>query len=310
MDSQNYLQNNFGPVQQPVTVIQGQGMTSMPAMPAAPQFIPIMVPQQPVTITVYEDISDNDNFYIYTPNGMVSATPSQYLNQHNGKYVAPAGWSFIPTNEFFSYNLNMTPFPNHVEPLTPSNTPSVASQSQERVLASQNLNVQEPAVEAQVKNKINVAAKKRPHRAKQQKIEKIHNIVKDKCIEQGIFADDKEVLRGEDVLRIHVKTWEGLDLIEECLEEVEQSDVMVDRIALPISMKNQFQKKGFICYLKVVEIWMVEIVKEIFAQYPVAFKKCDVALPSKKESFSQSKVIFPVDFGMAPPTMKKRLSAA
>jgi len=46
-------------------------------------------------------------------------------------------------------------------------------------------------------------------------------------------------------------------------------------------MKNRFQKKGFIVYLKLASADMVPIVQEIFSHYKEDFAKCDVAL--KKE---------------------------
>merc|ERR1712150_106971 len=104
----------------------------------------------------------------------------------------------------------------------------------------------------------------------------------DQCVNKGIYAEEnEEFLRGEDVLRIHVKTWEALDLIQDVLEEVELM-VPVARIALPYSMKNKFQKKGFICYLKVASEEDVPTVQKIFGQDTEAFKKCEVALPSEK----------------------------
>jgi len=123
------------------------------------------------------------------------------------------------------------------------------------------------------------------------------------------LAGDDEVLRGEDVLRIHVKTWEGLDLIQDVLEHVE-SCVPISRIALPFSMKNKFQKKGFIVYLKLQDKMYVKTVQEIFALHKEHFKKCDVALPTTKSLPAPTKVPeIEVDMFL-PPVMSRRESAA
>merc|ERR1712048_170450 len=192
------------------------------------------------------------------------------------------------------------------------------------VFATRDLNTERPVEVKDETVESKQVNPKRPHRAKQIKIMKIRTLVKDQCVNKGIYAEEnEEFLRGEDVLRIHVKTWEALDLIQDVLDEVETA-VPIARIALPFSMKNKFQKKGFICYLKVAELRYVEIVKAIFAKYP-AFKKCDVALPkppahvttenvaepvSKKVEEPIKAIFAPSDFGFSPPTMAKRMSAA
>lgn len=323
MDSQNLISNNFGFIQQPVTV--NQGMVSMPL--AAPQSLqqPIFTPmnqnmpvtlmqpvpvQAPTVFNIYQNVPGNADMLVFTPNGLVKGTPAQYCQLQNGNYSPPDGWSLIPREEFFTH-LNVLPFPVGVAPLTPSPSPSpeaYRSQSMEssNTLAPRAVNVVQTQ-QTEGATKVNA---KRPHRAKQIKIMKIHTKVKEFCEEKQIFADEKEVLRGPDVCRIHVKTWDGLDLIQDVLEEVYNA-VPVARIALPFSMKNKFQKKGFICYLKVQDAVFVPDVQSIFAQYSHAFKKCDVALPTKEvvPTKMEKPMIIP-DFDLAPPSLGKRLSAA
>jgi hypothetical protein len=98
-----------------------------------------------------------------------------------------------------------------------------------------------------------------------------------------LYADEDEVLRGEDTVRAHVKTFHGLNKIKDVLDEVHKCpDCTVRRIATPFSMKNKFQKKGFIVYLKLNSPSEVPAVQAIFARYSEHFKKCDVALPKEK----------------------------
>jgi len=329
MDNQTYLNQfnyNLELVQQPVIV--GQGITNQ-MMPVAPQNVQLplmaapMVPMtqfvpQAILINVYQNVPRNTDVLICTPHGLESGTAAQYCPSQDGNVVAPEGWSLMPMDEFIKHGLIMCPFPTSVDALTPvqfqaSSSPTfVASRSPSQdssVLSTLDVN-------AEAATLIEKPVAKRPHRSKQMKITKVHTEVKENCVRKNIFADEREILRGPDVLRIHVKTWEGLDLIQEVLDEVE-SEVAIAKITLPFSMKNKFQKKGFICYLKLQNEESVPIVQGIFGKYPEAFKKCDVALPSKrdpvlkKEDVIEMKDFFmPTDFGMSPPTLIKRLSAA
>merc|ERR1711994_1116821 len=98
--------------------------------------------------------------------------------------------------------------------------------------------------------------------------------------EQGGYAGEHEVLRGADTVRVHVKTYKGLNKIEAALQEVDDCpDVQLRKLATPFSMKNRFQKKGFIVYLRLVHEDMVDSVKAVFKKYEEFFRKCDVAMP-------------------------------
>merc|ERR1719168_227747 len=124
--------------------------------------------------------------------------------------------------------------------------------------------------------------KKFRHRSKQVRIMEVHQKLKEEYTAKGLYADEDEVLRGFDTVRVHVKTYKALNRIECPLNDVEKHPgVKVLKIATPFSMKNGFQKKGFIVYLKLADKNMVPIVREIFSHYKEDFAKCDVAL--KKE---------------------------
>merc|ERR1719510_860876 len=124
--------------------------------------------------------------------------------------------------------------------------------------------------------------KKFRHRSKQVRIMEVHQKLKEEYTAKGLYADEDEVLRGFDTVRVHVKTYKALNRIECPLNDVEKHPhVQVLKIATPFSMKNRFQKKGFIVYLKLAHVDMVPIVREIFSHYKEDFAKCDIAL--KKE---------------------------
>merc|ERR1711997_811264 len=94
------------------------------------------------------------------------------------------------------------------------------------------------------------------------------------------MGGEHEVLRGADTVRVHVKTYKGLNKIEAALQEVDDCpDVVLRKLATPFSMKNRFQKKGFIVYLRLRSPDMVDSVKAVFKKYEEFFRKCDVAMP-------------------------------
>jgi len=85
------------------------------------------------------------------------------------------------------------------------------------------------------------------------------------------------VLRGNNTIRLHVKKFKALQKILEAVCKVEaHPDIEFSKISIPLSMKNQFQKKGFLVYLQLTDVKMVAPAREIFQQYE-EFKKCDVA---------------------------------
>lgn len=124
--------------------------------------------------------------------------------------------------------------------------------------------------------------RKYKHRSKQERIETVHQETKEKYTALGLYAAEDEVLRGFDTVRVHVKTFRGLNVINQPLDKIMSCPhVDVLKIATPFSMKNKFQKKGFIVYLKLADPSQVPIVQAIFAEFAEFFPKCDIAL--KKE---------------------------
>lgn len=119
--------------------------------------------------------------------------------------------------------------------------------------------------------------KKFGFRSKQNMIDKVYLALVEKYKKRGILASDDEVLRGEDTIRLHVKKFRALQRIEEALMAAERMDsITIARVSIPLSMKNQFQKKGFLVYVQVEHVWMVPLAQKIFRRFD-EFKKCDVA---------------------------------
>jgi len=125
--------------------------------------------------------------------------------------------------------------------------------------------------------------KKYGYRTKQNKIDIVYNALQSKYEERELLASKEEVLRGLDTIRIHVKKFKALQRIEEALEAIDlESRIVIKRVSIPLSMKNQFQKKGFLVYVMFTDEWMVPIAQQIFRQFD-EFKKCDVAKQTKEE---------------------------
>jgi len=130
--------------------------------------------------------------------------------------------------------------------------------------------------------------KKYAYRSKQKKIDRVYNHIKDMYQQADKFAAEKELVRGDDTLRIHVKTFDGLSDIVTALNEVEQHrDIETTRLAAVFSKKNKFQKKGFIVYLKLKTEEQRKQAETIFSAYAqslknvaVAKKRDDVAAPA------------------------------
>jgi len=155
--------------------------------------------------------------------------------------------------------------------------------------------------------------KKYAYRSKQKKIDRVYNHIKDMYEQQGKFAAEKELVRGDDTLRIHVKTFDGLSDIVTALNEVEQhQEVETTRLAAVFSKKNKFQKKGFIVYLKLGDERQKELAETIFQRYAQSLKNVatakardDVAAASAEATTEKATSTTSADcFDAAPPLRK------
>jgi hypothetical protein len=118
------------------------------------------------------------------------------------------------------------------------------------------------------------------YRSKQNKIDTVHENLEQRYSARGILAQKEEVLRGSDVLRLHVKKFDALTKIEQVLEAAEKiPGVTLKSVSIPLSMKNEFQKKGFLVYCQLSDVTLVEKVKQFFQSHP-EFAKCQIAMPN------------------------------
>jgi len=205
------------------------------------------------------------------------------LQEKDGMLLPLEGWSFVtipglsdlnssressvvPTSFSRPISVESTPEPGFVEEAEP-----------QRMAAGE-----EPAGEPGQRRKY-------PHGSKQVRIMEVFNNIRKKYTALGTWAADNELLRGTDTVRVHVKNYKGLNKIEDALDEIDACpNVVIHKIATPFSMKNKYQKKGFIVYLRLRSPLMVPCVQDIFARYVEFFKKCDVALPKENSTFIPS----------------------
>merc|ERR1712117_146264 len=104
--------------------------------------------------------------------------------------------------------------------------------------------------------------------SKQRKIDRTHRNIQEKFSALGLFAKERELVRGDDTLRIHVKTFDGLTDIQNALNEIHNHmDIDIRRVAAVFSKKNRFQKKGFIVYLKVGSVAEVDSCQRLLKRF-------------------------------------------
>jgi hypothetical protein len=154
--------------------------------------------------------------------------------------------------------------------------------------------------------------KKYGYRSKQRKIDRTHRSIQEKFMAKGLFAKERELVRGDDTLRIHVKTFEGLTDIQTALNEIENhKEISIRRVAAVFSKKNKFQKKGFIVYLKVDSVSEVETCQTILQRYKKSLRNVAIARakPSKNETKSATVEPGIEEFVSDLPYVPRRLSA-
>jgi hypothetical protein len=253
----------------------------MPQMvPAAIPFAPAPLPTIPMLPITQPALNCDNSLPLFYDGSSFTQIPQNLQSfSSDGVLVPPPGYSFVTMSApTVSVERSVSPQleDNTSSELLPLPQDSIRSRSRSSSVVSIPEEVEEVKPVEKPQNK------KFRHRSKQTRILEVHQKLKEEYTAKGLYAGDDEVLRGFDTVRVHVKTYKALNRIECPLNDVEKHPaVEVLKIATPFSMKNRFQKKGFIVYLKLASVDMVPIVQEIFSHYKEDFAKCDVAL--KKE---------------------------
>jgi len=282
----------------PVTTDSIQYVLAAPAMPAPmpmillPQMVPALNPFQPALPHLTMLPCVNQARRIFSPQNSLRENLPLFYNgssfmelpmnlksvNNEGRLIAPPGYSFV-TMPVPSASVASSSVVNEKLLAVPSETYAETVRSRSSSVASVHEVETAPKVRQPTKTESKPQNKKFRHRSKQTRILEVHQKLKEEYTAKGLYAGEDEVLRGFDTVRVHVKTYKALNRIECPLNDVEKhSSVQILKIATPFSMKNRFQKKGFIVYLKLATVDMVSIVQEIFSHYQEDFAKCDVAL--------------------------------
>jgi len=252
----------------------------MPQMvPAAIPFAPAQLPTMPMLPMTQPVVNCDNSLPLFYDGSSFTQIPQNLQNYGtDGVLVPPPGYSFV------TMPAPTASVERSVSPQMEDNTSELLAIPQDSIRSRSRSSsvVSIPEEVEEVKPVEKPQNKKFRHRSKQTRILEVHQKLKEEYTAKGLYAADDEVLRGFDTVRVHVKTYKALNRIECPLNDVEKHPaVEVLKIATPFSMKNRFQKKGFIVYLKLASADMVPIVQEIFSHYKEDFAKCDIAL--KKE---------------------------
>lgn len=133
--------------------------------------------------------------------------------------------------------------------------------------------------------------KKYGYRSKQNKIDEVIAKLKSTFESEGKLVPENHGIRGPTVGRVHCKKWRSLNKIEEACD-IALSDPRINtiRVSLPLSMKNKFQKKGFLVYWECETEEQSQVLISIFKSYDEKdeqgndiydeFQKINIALPT------------------------------
>jgi len=258
------VQNQWAPVQTPATFSMPVNLM-LPCGPIQMVQSPVIKQPQPVSVGLPTEYF----MYDFQNKCLVPMKKEDVKFSETGLVVPPPEYTAIYTN---APSVSAV---SSAKSMSSVSTDAVSSTSQS------NSRCASPEEERSLEQTNTQPRRKFPHKSKQIRIDQVHQEVAQYFTKEGCYATgENEVLRGEDTCRVHVKTFQGLNKILDVLKQVHNhQEVTIKRIATPISMKNRFQKKGFIVYMKLEEEKMVPIVQSIFSGYSKLFKKCDIARP-------------------------------
>merc|ERR550519_1874602 len=174
-----------------------------------------------------------------------TAIPQNLTNLNSeGCLVPPPGYSFVTMDvPSTTPERSVSAEPAGEKDVLPVPVEPIVSRSRSSSVVS------ETPVRTRAEGETTSAPTKQPnkkfrHRSKQVRIMEVHQKLKEEYTAKGLYADEDEVLRGFDTVRVHVKTYKALNRIECPLNDVEKHPgVKVLKIATPFSMKNRFKKK-------------------------------------------------------------------
>lgn len=198
------------------------------------------------------------------------------------------GMSQIPTNNGRDFRDTVRRSPSHRER-------DYSRNMAEAQMHSRNgKNFRRRGPERQPKQRRFKCGRKYGYRSKQNKIDEVLENLKKKFEAEGKLVPENHGIRGPTVGRVHCKKWKSLNKIEEaCDRAIADSRIETVQISTPLSMKNKFQKKGFLVYWECQTEQQLEYLMQIFKSYDDRdengdyiydeFQKISVALQNVEE---------------------------
>lgn len=249
--------------------------SSVPGYRMFPTGVPVGLPDHTaMQMTIPEQVvSPSPSPVVFFP-PQFNAHPLQFTNMHqmampkvNNKPPSPS-----PSVEEQQINKRSPPgFDN--SKASNSATPSRKPTAQHEANTSRRRNSKRK-LKKQVQKDVPEGEYRPSYRSKQDMIDKVFSALSVKYTALGLL--ENKGLRGDDTIRVHVKNFKALTRIEEALIAVESHPkVQVSRVSLPFSFRNEFQKKGFLVYLKLEDVTMVPHAQSVFRKFD-EFKKCGV----------------------------------
>lgn len=139
----------------------------------------------------------------------------------------------------------------------------------------------EPMHKPRRDKKPKVNSQGRGFKTKQKKISIVYNNLVKRFSQTPYLKE--EVERSHETSRVHAKTWDGLNIIERALDKVLADDIIeIEAIGFHISMKNKYQQKGILIYIKVGSAKQVQRLFEIYDSFNGHLKDHAIAV-SKEE---------------------------
>lgn len=138
-----------------------------------------------------------------------------------------------------------------------------------------------PQLDLDVVSKKKLKSQGRGFKSKQKKINNVYQNLIRKFAQTNYLKE--EVDRSYETCRVHAKTWDGLNVIEKALDEIlAEESIEIQEIGFHKSMKNKYQQKGILVYIKVASGNQVESVFDIYNSYGRHLKDHAIAV-SKEE---------------------------
>lgn len=249
--------------------------------------VPVVCPIQVLTgqtpqPTYFAPFAHDPNFYLVS---LLPLPPA----------AIPLELGYDPYNSFmYSYTPTQTPEATVIQTPSPQQrTTAEPENSPQGSVGTQSEDKQETLESPSQLTEPNKPAKKKKTRLQdtprfRYKQDLIENTLAElRAMFVGRVLPEDQALRGASTLRLHVKTETAIRSIVEVMRRVTSMEgVEITQVSLPISMKNKYQMKGFLCYFEITDVNMTTPVLNFVKSNYACFERCKVALPRGRQHFT------------------------